>query len=218
MSNVTQMPAVRNSTPSAKLLMTLSGAGMIAGLLIVSAFNLTLPAIEGNRAARLEAAILEVIPRATTSKPLYLVGGNLLTEPPPGADAKKLDRMFAGYDASGKLIGYAIPSSAVGFADNIVLIFGYDTAAGEVLGMKVLESKETPGLGDKVEKNLSFVSRFKSALVPLKGVTAGRAKSKNDIDVITGATISSRTVIRAINNGVEKWREPITTFEKKGRS
>ena len=206
----------RTSTPSIKLLLTLAVAGVLAGLLIVTSYELTLPRIQANRAARLEAAILEVVPNSEKTKPLYLLGGKLAAELSAGTDARDVERIYVAYDSSGRRAGYAIPTREPGFADDIGLIFGYDAASGKVLGMKVLESKETPGLGDKIEKDAGFVASFRGARAPLSGVKSGETKKEGDIDVITGATISSRTVIRAINKGVSKWSSVIEAWEKGG--
>jgi Na+-translocating ferredoxin:NAD+ oxidoreductase subunit G len=204
-------------TPSIRLLVTLAGAGVLAGLLIVGAYTFTLPAIETNRAARLEAAILEVVPRAVASTPLFHYEGRLVSELPDAADPKKLERIYLATDAGGAIVGYAIPSAEPGFMDNIGLIFGY-ASDGQVLGMKVLESKETPGLGDKIEKDLRFVGSFQGVPAPLNAVRPGRGEGASDVDVITGATISSRTVVKAINSGIERWREPIAVWERGGGS
>lgn len=205
-------------TPSVKLLATLGIAGMLAGLLIVSAFEMTLPAIEANRAARLEAAIFEVLPEAKTFTPLYLHEEELVAEVPAGVDVKKLPKVFEGRTEDGSPAGYAIPSDSPGFMDKVGLIFGYEPSSGEVLGMKVLESKETPGLGDKVEKQTSFIEGFRGVVAPLVGVKSGTSENPGEVDVITGATISSRTVIKAINTGVERWREEIVEWEGRDRS
>jgi len=84
------------------------------------------------------------------------------------------------------------------------VIFGYDPAANEVLAMRVLESKETPGLGDKIIKDSAFVAGFQNAEAPMRGVKKGSGEGgANEVDMITGATISSRTVIGIINHRVE---------------
>jgi electron transport complex protein RnfG len=70
--------------------------------------------------------------------------------------------------------------------------------------MKVLESKETPGLGDKIFKDMDFVTGFQGVETPIVGVKQGAATgAENEVDMITGATISSRTVIGIINHRVE---------------
>ena len=92
-----------------------------------------------------------------------------------------------------------------GFQDVVRLIFGYDYATSTLLGMKVLESKETPGLGDKIEKDMAFVTQFDGVTTPLMGVKPRDGTGDpHEIDMITGATISSRTVIKVINNAITR--------------
>jgi Na+-translocating ferredoxin:NAD+ oxidoreductase subunit G len=209
--------AERTGTPSAKLLLTLGAAGVLAGLFIVGAFQATLPAVEANRAARLEAAIFEVLPRAESFQPLHFHDDRLVGMLDSSTDSRLLERIYLGIGGDGNPAGYAIPSAEPGFMDKIGLIFGFDPENNEVLGMKVLESKETPGLGDKIEKNMSFVESFRGIAAPLQGVKPGTAHDPGDVDVITGATISSRTVIKAINSGIDRWSGPIEAWEQGGR-
>ena len=122
-----------------------------------------------------------------------------------------------GETEDGSSAGYAIPSDSPGFMDRVGLIFGYEPASGEVLGMKVLESKETPGLGDKIEKQASFIDGFRGVIAPLVGVK-GDSGNPGEVEVITGATISSRTVIKAINTGVETWKDEIEEWEGRNGS
>ncbi|NIW37929.1 MAG: FMN-binding protein, partial [Gemmatimonadetes bacterium] len=94
--------------------------------------------------------------------------------PAPASDTSGLDRVYVGYDGDGRRVGVAVVGAEPGFQDVIRLIFGYDPATGEVLGMKVLESKETPGLGDKIEKDSTFVREFARVATPLVGAKASR--------------------------------------------
>lgn len=212
-----QTPPRHRHTPSVKLLSTLAVAGVLAGALIVTVFQWTLPTILEHREARLHAAILEVVPHAVSSQPLYLFKGALVRDLPRGTDDRALERIYVAYDAGSRSVGYAIPTSDPGFADDVHLIFGFDAGRGEVLGMKVLENRETAGVGDKIERDPEFVAGFTGAHAPVRGVRAGTKHETGDVDMITGATISSRTVIRAINKAFEKWRGPIAQWEKGAR-
>ena len=123
--------------------------------------------------------------------------------------------MFVGYDANGQTVGYAIIGAQPGFADVILLIFGYDPATKQLLGMKVLDNKETPGLGDKIVKDTAFVGAFRQAATPLRGVKFGAGKGgKEEIDMITGVTISSRTVINIINNKLKEVEPLLTRYQE----
>lgn len=197
--------------PAWRLFSTLGAGGALAGLLLVFVFQLTQPAILAHKERMLQLAVNEVLLSPDRYETLYLVDGALIAEPPEGVDTRTLDRVYRGLAADGTSVGFAIPAARPGFQDVIKLIFGYDPATGRMLGMKVLENKETPGLGDKIEKDAAFTGQFEGREPPLVGVKRG-ASDANEIDTITGATISSKTVIRAINDAVERWRPALEAY------
>jgi electron transport complex protein RnfG len=206
---VSSLPAApapdAESLPAWRLFATLGVAGAAAGLLIVTAYGLTQPTIQRNKAARLQAAVEEVLRAPARFDTLYVVGGALVRTRPASALQQREELVFVGYDAEGRVVGYAIDASGAGFADVVHLIFGYDPATRTLIGFKVLENKETPGLGDKIEKDTAFVAHIAHAAAPLRGVKAGKAADDpHDVDMITGATISSRAVIRIINGALER--------------
>jgi len=187
-----------------RLVSTLGVAGALAGLAIVLVFGWAEPRIAAHRAAALRAAVEEVLGAPQSYATLFVIDGSLSAELPAGADSASFEQIYIGYDADGRSMGFAIPGEQPGYQDIIGLIFGYDATADRLLGMKVLESKETPGLGDKIEKDSSFVQAFRGVAPPIDGVKAGRGEGKEtEVDMITGATISSRTVIEIINRRME---------------
>jgi len=211
-------PAMPAEVPAWRLLATLAFAGAAAGLLIVLAYIWTRPPIERHRANALRAAIEEVLRSPARADTLYMVNGAIATQPPEDAKPGSVERIYRGYDNEGRLAGYALVATQAGFADNIVVMFGWSFASGELLGIRVLSSKETPGLGDKIEK-APFTGQFPGALVPLRGVKDAASKGGGDdrdaIIMVTGATISSRTVIKGINNAMERWKPLIADFESR---
>lgn len=216
------MPASTNAQPqrpdvkSGKLVGTLAFFGAIAGLLIVVAFQWAQPRILADKAAVLQAAVGEVLGAPDRIQSLFLIDGALTETPPAGVDTTKVERVFAGYDAQGKRVGYAIIGEQPGFSDVISLIFGYDPGTKQLLGMKVLDNKETPGLGDKIVKDTAFVGEFVGAATPLRGVKHGAGKGgKEEIDMITGVTISSRTVIGIINNKLQTMEPLLQQYAEK---
>jgi len=217
-AEVTESVETRLATPtdapqqedvsSVRLFMTLAIAGILAGLLIVVVYQLTQPTIRAYKEMKLQEAVVEVLQNPTSYETRYLINGKLEKELPAGAKATDFKRVYFGYDASGKLKGVAMERGESGFQDVIHLIFGYDPATQKLTGMKVLESKETPGLGDKIMKDAAFVGQFfeKGPVGPIVGVKAGgHTGDPHEVDMITGATISSRAVIRIINNSLAEW-------------
>ena len=181
---------------SVRLVGTLSVAGALAGLAIVLVFQWANPRIEAWRAEVLSAAVTEVLAGAEEYETIYYESGAFTATP---ADTAGLDRVYVGY-REGTPVGVALVGAGAGFQDVIRVIFGYDPESGEVIGMQVLESKETPGLGDKIEKDSSFIASFARVAAPLVGLKAGRETgAESEVVMITGATISSRAIIDIIN-------------------
>lgn len=193
----------RPEIPAWRLILTLALAGALAGLLIVSVFQWAQPRIQAHQAEVLRLAVAEVLKQPARTERFFLHGGVLVREPPPVADTLRVERVFLGFDAAGVAVGFAITGAEPGFMDLIHVIFGYDPISERVLGMKVLDNKETPGLGDAIEKDERFVSGFEGRRAPLVGVKPGAGRGgESEVDMITGATISARTVIDVINNRV----------------
>jgi len=210
-------PQQEEEVPSRRLMVTLATAGALAGLLIVFVYGWTQPTIRAHKARMLAAAIQEVLRAPASYDTLYVHGARLVSQLPEGRSADDMETLYVGYREDGTRIGYAIASGEPGFQDIVRLIFGYDAAERAVLGMKVLESKETPGLGDKIEKDADFVGQFDGAITPLLGVKPRDASGDpHEIDMITGATISSRTVITVINNAVTRLGPLLDAYEEEG--
>ena len=191
--------------PSWRLLLTLGIAGALAGLLIVFVYQATQPRIQAYKALQLRLAVSEVLASSTRWDTLFVYDGSLVLAPPADVDAGSLEMVFLGYREDGSRVGYAIQGAEPGFQDIIELIFGYDAETNTVLGMKVLANKETPGLGDKIVKDSAFVAEFDGPETPLTGVKSTRATgAANEVDMITGATISSRAIINIINHQLER--------------
>ncbi len=191
-----------------RLVATLAVAGALAGLLIVVVNLHTKPIIDKYRAEQLRLAIYEVLPGVSLYRTLYLVDGALSAVVPAGAKAVDFRQAYVGYDEAGEMIGVAASRGESGFQDIVLVIFGFEPESGVLLGMKVLESKETPGLGDKIFKDQVFVDQFFARpQTPLVAIKAGSGKGQpGEIDAITGATISSKVVVSIINNGIAEWQ------------
>lgn len=208
-------PVTATDVRSWKLIAMMTGAGAIAGLLIVSAYKMTLPRIEEHQGEVMQAAIREVLKAPASYDTLYLAGGKLVKTLPSGASAKTTEKVYLGHDASGRRVGFALGGTENGFQDPVTVMFGYDAGARKVIAMKVIANKETPGLGNKIETDSAFVNGFANASTPLNGVKKDRGKSgPTDVVMITGATISSRTVIRIINNAIARWQPLMDAYHE----
>ena len=202
---------VQVETSSVRLVGTLTVAGSLAGLAIVLVFQWANPLIEAWRAEVLSQAVTEVLAGAQRYETVFLEDDGFTIA--PVGDTAALDRVYLGYDEDGRPVGVAMVGAQAGFQDIIRVIFGYDPGSGEVMGMQVLESKETPGLGDKIEKDSSFIREFHGVETPLVGRKEARATgSEDEVVMITGATISSQTIVDLINARVEEVGPQVEAF------
>jgi electron transport complex protein RnfG len=209
-------PTLKAAEPrSVRLVATLAFAGFLSGLIIVSTFEATLPSITAHRDLTLEQSVVKVLPGAISLRRMVYREGRLdIVE----REQKGEEIILGGYAADGRLVGYAIPGAAPGFADTIRLLYGYVPERRKVVGMEILESRETPGLGDKIYKDAAFVANFASLSVDpeILAVKKGKKTAPNQIDAITGATISSKAVVKAINTANALWLPRLETAPGSG--
>ena len=105
-----------------------------------------------------------------------------------------------------RLIGYCVKAVGSGYGGYFHIIIGVDRS-GVIKGVEVLDHQETPGLGAKIvevkegEKEAWFLRQF-------RGKDA-KSIALKDIDAITGATISSKAVVDAVNRSIKGFLEKI---------
>jgi len=197
--------AKETSSPSSlRLVLTLAIAGLVSGVAIIGIYEATLPTITENKARELREAVFKVLPGVSQMQALVYRDGELIVVDAPDKDEPVI---YGGYDEQGEFVGYAMPAAGPGFQDTIGILYGYKPADKIVVGMEVLESRETPGLGDKIYKDAVFVGGFSALSVEPKivAVKKGTKSQPNEIDAITGATISSKAVVRIINEAHAQW-------------
>ncbi len=201
------------STPAGPMIRTLMGIAMISGFLVVLTYQLTKPIIAENQRRAIEAAVFQVIPGAV-SKRNYIISEQGLSEAGVDSPASGIP-VYAGYDAEGRLLGIAANASAQGYADLVHLLYGYDPVCQCIRGIKVLKLAETPGLGDKILHDPDFVANFDQLDTRLNDAHTGLAHdivtvkhgTKHnpwEIDAISGATISSKAVGKALNQSARQ--------------
>ena len=199
------------STPTRAMILTLGLVAALCGLIIVSAYEGSLPAVQENRRIALERAINKVLPGAARIVGYHaLANGEVVpaksADTPAGAVA-----FHAAHAADGKLIGIAAEGVGKGYADNVRILFGYSASCQCVIGFSVVSMRETPGIGDKIIFDPKFLGNFKAldarlnadmtALAnQIKTVKHGTKNQAWQIDAISGATITSRAVGHAIND------------------
>ena len=206
-----QTPAVATSAWS--MYRAIVGIGLGCALLIVTAYQATAKRIAANEAEALQEAVAAVLPAAVglVAVSLTEAGGLQLS-----GDSPQTLPVFLGFDDQERLIGAAVTASGMGYQDTIRVIYAYAFDVQAIVGLRVLESKETPGLGDKIETDADFKRNFERLDValaddglslrnPITTVPAGDKVAGWEIDAITGATISSEAIGELLNRSAERW-------------
>ena len=89
--------------------------------------------------------------------------------------------------------GFVIETATHGYADDIRMMIGVSNE-GTVTGLVVMEMEETLGLGANALTDHVFLSQMLN--------TSGEAEVGTNVDAITGATVTSKAVVRSINSAV----------------
>ena len=176
-----------------KMFLNLVVVGALSGAVLSGVFSKADPMIKANKEKELREAIFVVLPDARDFKVFEKTVG-----------AEKLI-VYKGIDASGSPVGVAFKADGGGFQGNVGLMVGLDREYLKLKGMEVLEQLETPGLGDRIREE-AFKEQFKGLDVKPKVeyIKYRKPEKPNQIQAITGATISSEAVVKNINNAVSK--------------
>ena len=145
--------------------------------------NVTAPIIEAATQAAEEAARTELLPDAQGFEAVDLTAENV----------------SAIYKTTND-VGVVITSSAKGYGGDVVVMTAI-TPDGAIKQIKVTEQYETKGIGSNVVSTPSYWERY-------EGVSASQALVLNqDIDAYSGATISSKAVLSAVNSAIEAYNQ-----------
>jgi len=111
---------------------------------------------------------------------------------------------YVGLDASGAVVGYVFKSTPNGFSGAVEVVTGIDVN-GTVTGLRVGSHKETPGLGAKA-KDAAYYEQYNGKLTDSPIGVSKTAASGNDIQAITGATITSVAVTSGANASIDAYK------------
>lgn len=203
------------AAPDKSIYRVLIITGAVCAAIIALAFVITAPIIERNKATSIEHAIHAVLPAAHRSI-VYALTDTDHFSPITHTGNETNEHVFVGYDKSGKFVGFAMEAQSRGYQDTIRLLYAYAPERDAIIGLVVLENRETPGLGDRIVKDSAFARNFaaldvrlandgQQLLNPIQVVRHGTKSAPSQIDAITGATVSSRAVGTALSNSANFW-------------
>lgn len=108
-------------------------------------------------------------------------------------------------------IGYIFTTKAKGYGGDISVMTAVNSD-GTVKSVAILDvSNETPGLGQNAAKE-DFYSQFEGKKEGVKLLKNGAIAENNEIDSVTGATVTSTAVTNAVNEALEQFKMISATF------
>ena len=168
----------------AKMVLTLGLIAALSGFLLAYANQKTYLRIKENQEKEISQAIFKLLPE----------GKNYETKIVSGY------KVYFVKDNSSKFRGACVLTAGSGYQGEIKILIGLSYDFKHLIGIEILENVETPGLGGEISKK-SFYGQFKGLIFPprIKCVKGRKNELNNEIQAITGATISSSSVTRIVN-------------------
>ncbi len=187
-----------------KMFLCLTVIGLLSGIALSLVYQKANPRILYNKEQELKAAIFVVLPEAKDY---------VLLEKGEPSDEDHLV-VYKGVGDAGEPVGVAFKANGVGYAGNIGLMVGLNMDYLTLSGIRILDQLETPGLGNRI-KEPEFEGQFVGIdIAPrIEYIKNRKPEKPNQIQAITGATISSDAVVKNINNAVAKVLKAFTREE-----
>ena len=152
---------------------------MITALLLSCVNALTADKIAGNAKREKSAAIAEIFPDSERNEQLSFAFEGMTA----------IYKVYSGDTA----IGYAAEATPLGFGGKLTVMVGVN-ADGTLAGLKLISHSETPGLGSRVGDS-AYLARYNGK----------SANEINDVDAITGSTVSSNAIREGVKNALDAY-------------
>lgn len=177
------------------------------------------PIIETNKINETKNKVPELVLGRQAAEKMAARGEQLTIEPTTlTVDVQGRQKAYGVYSAQypdGHLAGWVTKAKGVGYADRIELLVAFEPGADKLTGLFILDQKETPGLGNKIiDQAWRDQFRGKGTQYPLEAVK-GKKVAGHQISAISGATISSRSVVAIINTAVNDLKKPLAALAAK---
>ena len=175
---------------------TLTAISLVVALLLGLTNMLTADKIAAINKQKTEEALAKVVSAADCEFPPMEEIPQAMIDA-ANEQGGKLSEVYE-VQSGGDTIGYAFKVTASGSQGNIVMIVGVDTDL-TVTGVSIVKASETAGIGSKVIDN-EATSAGTGALDQFVGKSgAGTLVVKQNIDAVTGATVSTKGVTKGVN-------------------
>ncbi len=163
----------------------------ITGLVLGGVYTMTLEPIKVAKEKEKMEALAQTLPEASDFEGIECRQGQSVI--------KEVNRG----SANGKTVGYNITVTPKGYGGLIEMVVGISDD-GTLTDIKILSHTETPGLGAKAA-DPAFSGQFHEKDVEKIRVTTTTPAADNEIQAISGATITSEAVAAGVNAALEYW-------------
>ena len=192
---------MKNMLKDAAILLAIT---LFAGLILGLVYQITKEPIAQAEEAAAKEAYAEVFPGALEFEMLKgtTTDDEAFTMQWREAGFERVDivNVLEAKDNAGALLGYVLTvTSHEGYGGDITFTVGIAND-GTLNGISILNISETAGLGMKAEEVL--VPQFSNKKVSVFTYTKSGAVSDDQIDAISGATITTKAVTKAVNGGL----------------
>ena len=184
---------------------------LIAGLLLGLVYQITKEPIAASRENRKQEAYHTVFQEAETFQTFEAFeekeaeDADLSAYLEQNGFSQSINEIMEAKDASGEVLGYAINiTTPEGYGGDITFSLGVKND-GTLNGIEILSISETAGLGMNATKD-DFKNQFKDKKAEEFKVTKTGAQSEDEIDALSGATITSRAMVGGVNAGLCAFR------------
>lgn len=173
-----------------KLALRLMLFALISGLALAGVNALTEGPIRDQEIQKTNVTREAVLPQADEFEPVESIDKE---------EYPDVDEVFTGKTGD-SLVGYTVLVSPYGYKGDIVMTLGVN-ADGSVNALSVVSQGETAGLGSRVAEE-PFLSQF-------PGIAADPQTVSDDVDTITGATVSSKAVLNGVGQALTYLRDEL---------
>lgn len=180
---------------------------VVAAVLVTASWELSFERIAANERVRLLASLSSVLDPDLLDRDLDPV---LITvEDPERLGTDEPVEVFVPMDGGRPIAAIFASIAPDGYNAPIDLLIGIDFSSGSITGVRVVNHRETPGLGDLIDIEKSdWILQFDGKLVDDPPATAWAVTKEDGVfDSMTGATVTPRAVIGAVHNTLLYFRD-----------
>ncbi len=187
----------RASLDFIQMALTLFAITAVVAVLLALANSVTAPIIEKSAQDRLNQSLNSLMGEAVTFEEMteYSKKVNI------GGVTVPIIAAYQGRNQSDEVTGYCVHVAPTGYSDVIEMMVAVNEE-GAVSGVQILSISDTPGIGMKVQTDAEFQNSL-LGLSEQANIVKSAPKKPTDIQVISGASITSSAYINGVNAALE---------------